>query len=225
MTAADSLMGRRVAGELRQEILSGAMPPGSRIRQEDLASRFNSSRIPVREALRLLETEGLVTLVANSGAWVARLDQAELLEIYKIRERLEPLALGESLPHLLPEEIAELQRLAAAMEAAPDIDSFLRFDREFHLLSYSRAAMPSLLAMIERFWNTTQQYRRAYTTLLVSAGAWATHYEHRLLIEAIRRRDRPDAEALLQMHLRRTRQQLVHHPELFRPAQDKGETE
>jgi DNA-binding GntR family transcriptional regulator len=215
MKAAESLMGGRVAGELRQAILSGALAPGSRIRQEDLALRFGSSRIPVREALRQLEAEGLVTLVANSGAWVAWLDRSECLEIYQIRERLEPLALGESLSGLTPSEVEELGRLAAAMEVAPDVDSFLQLDKTFHLLSYRHAGMPALLAMIERFWNTTQQYRRAYSMLIRGEGEWITHHEHRLLVEAIRRGDRVVAESLLQLHIRRTRQELGEHPELF----------
>ena len=64
--------GARIAAELREAILAGEYAPGARIRQEDLADRHGASRVPVREALRMLEAEGLVTLVANTGAWVSR---------------------------------------------------------------------------------------------------------------------------------------------------------
>src|SRR5262245_15516806 len=90
--SASGFAGQRVTNEIRTLILSGELAPGSRIRQEELAERFNTSRIPVREALRRLESEGLIILVPNSGGWVARLDLAECLETYMMRERLEPMA-------------------------------------------------------------------------------------------------------------------------------------
>lgn len=212
---AESLVGRRVAASLREAILSGAMKPGARIRQEELAERFGSSRIPVREALRVLEAEGLVRLVANSGAWVAKLDLAECLETYKMRERLEPLALGEGIQALTEEEIARLEALAAEMEAAKEVETFLHLDRVFHLLSCSRAGMPMLEATIRSFWDRTQHYRRAYASLIGQEGQWVIHHEHRLLVEALRRRDRTDAEALLALHIRRTRLALAAHREIF----------
>src|SRR5262245_26158964 len=83
------LAGQRVTDRIRDLILSGELAPGSRIRQEALAEKFGTSRIPVREALRRLESEGLVILVPNSSAWVAKLDLRECIEIYRIRERIE----------------------------------------------------------------------------------------------------------------------------------------
>src|SRR6185312_14910980 len=102
----------------RAAILDGSYGPGERIRQEDVAARSGASRIPVREALRMLQAEGLVTLVANSGAWVTRLTLAECAELYQIRERLEPLLLRASLPSLDGGAIARMTELAEAMEAA-----------------------------------------------------------------------------------------------------------
>ena len=73
----DGDAGARIAERIRGGILEGEYPPGTRIRQEDVAERFGASRVPVREALRILEHEGLVTLVANTGAWVAELTLAD----------------------------------------------------------------------------------------------------------------------------------------------------
>src|SRR5262245_56278227 len=112
-----NLLSQRVTNEIRDLILNGELAPGERIRQEALAERFGTSRIPVREALRQLESEGLVSLVPNSGASVAKLDLNECLEIYKIRELLEPLALSESIPYLTDAEIAALEAATLAMEA------------------------------------------------------------------------------------------------------------
>src|SRR5262245_28348425 len=75
-----------VARSVREAILSGRLKPGARIRQEDLAQQHGTSRIPVREALRQLETDGLVTLVPHSGARVAVMDFAGFSELYRIRE-------------------------------------------------------------------------------------------------------------------------------------------
>ncbi len=106
-----SLITDRVEAGIRSLILSGELPPGSRIGQEDLAARFSVSRIPVRVALGRLESDGLVVLKANSGAWVARVDLAECLEIYMIRERLEPLALAQSIPNMSEARLEILERL------------------------------------------------------------------------------------------------------------------
>jgi DNA-binding GntR family transcriptional regulator len=217
----------RIAGALREEILGGRYAPGERIRQEDLAARSGASRIPVREALRMLAAEGLVTLVANSGAWVARLSQAECDEAYLVRERLEPLVLRLSMPRLGEAEAGRLARLAAQMEAAPGVDAFLRADREFHLTSYAGAAGGEAWQVICRLWNITHHYRREFTKLAARAGDGAgdaqpgapglgvTHLEHRLLLDAIRRGDADDAERALVTHIRRTRLELARHPGIF----------
>ena len=104
----DNVASHRIAESLRTAILDGSYRPGERIRQEDVAARSGASRIPVREALRMLAAEGLVTLVANSGAWVTRLTMAECAELYLIRERLEPLLLRTSMPRLGEAETGRL---------------------------------------------------------------------------------------------------------------------
>ena len=210
-TAADGperLLSERISDEIRRAVISGDLEPGSRVRQEELAAQFGASRIPVREALRRLESEGLVTLVPNSGAWIAKVDVAECIEIYKIRERLEALAIAESVPRLTDGDLHALHKLTSAVEGAAEVETFLRLDRELHLLSYSRAEMPRLLDMIERFWNTTQHYRRAYFKLIKRSGQWVIHAEHRLMMEAIRRRDAEEAGRIVQGHIRRTRLSL-----------------
>lgn len=209
----------RVTESIRSLILSGELGPGSRIGQEELAARFSVSRIPVRGALSRLESDGLVVLKPSSGAWVAKVDLAECLEIYMIRERLEPLALSQSVPNMGDETIALLYGLVDEMAASVDTEHFLRTDRSFHLASYRDAGMPTLVAMIERFWNTTQHYRRAFTALLGRERNWIIHAEHRLIMDAIRRRDAEGAAHLLHEHIRRTSRELAQHADLF-PASE-----
>ena len=222
----NSVASDRIADTLRAAILDGSYLPGTRIRQEDVAARSGASRIPVREAFRLLASEGLVTLVANTGAWVTRLSLDECVETYLIRERLEPLLLRASLPNLDEAAIGHLGELTEAMAATgTSVAEFLRLDREFHLSSYAGAPPGETSQIIGRMWNTTQHYRREFTKLAAGAGAKlaagagagmdVTHLEHRLLVDCIGRRDADDAERVLVTHIRRTRLALEQHPEIF----------
>ena len=211
----DGVAGQRIATALREAILSGGYAPGARIRQEDIAEEFGASRLPVREALRILESDGLVTLVANTGAWVAHLSLEECQELYQIRERIEPLLLSYSLPGLEAKTLDRLGELANDMQAGSDLETFLHLDREFHLLSYSGAETTILGDTVQRLWNSTQHYRRAFTLLVGPDGNRAVHYEHQLLVGALRRSDSEEAERVLYGHIRRTRLELLKHPDIF----------
>jgi DNA-binding GntR family transcriptional regulator len=205
----------RVAEHLRTAILRGEIAPGDRIRQEDIAERFGTSRLPVREALRILEAEGLTEHEANKGARVPRLSQHEVDVIYQMRERLEPLALTESIPHLDASVLDRLEEVQRRIEDNRDVDAFLELDREFHLLTYSGCRVDQVMSMVTRLWNSTQHYRRAFVTLSGPGRWWVINAEHRLLLDAIERSDDTDAERHLAGHIRRTRIELDRHPEIF----------
>ena len=211
----ENLASHRIADSLRTAILDGSYLPGARIRQEDIAASSGASRIPVREALRMLDSEGLVTLVANAGAWVTKLSLRECVETYLIRERLEPLLLRTSMPRLDAAAVDRLGELADEMEAGTGLEAFMRTDREFHLSSYAGAQSGEMWQIIHRMWNTTQHYRREYTRLAAGLGMSVTHMEHRLLVDCLRRQDPDDAERILVTHIRRTRLELEKHPEIF----------
>ena len=211
----DGVTGSRVAHELRADILHGAYPPGTRLRQEELATQYGASRLPIREALRILEAEGLITTVANAGAWIASLSPDECAELYQVRERIEPLLLRYSMLHVTPADIDRLGELAEEMRNTRDIEQFLALDREFHLGSYRGAETTFLRPTIERLWNATQHYRRAFTRLLDVESNRIVHDEHHMLVAAIRENDPDEAERVLFGHIRRTRLQLTRHPEVF----------
>jgi DNA-binding GntR family transcriptional regulator len=211
----DLALSQQIANSLKEEILSGKFPPGVRIRQEDIAEQFGASRSPVREALRILEAEGLINLVAHTGAWISHLSLAECEEMYQLRERIEPLLLRLSIAHISDETISKLQELASDMEATSDVEKFLKLDREFHLLSYSGAETVLVGEMVNRLWNTTQHYRRAYSQMMAASSFKPAHYEHHLLLAALKKRDADDAERILFGHIRRTRLELAQHPDVF----------
>jgi DNA-binding GntR family transcriptional regulator len=135
--------------------------------------------------------------------------------MYQIRERIEPLMIRLSIPTLSEDAIAELARLSAAMEKTSEVEEFLKLDREFHLLTYSGAHTVLVGDMVNRLWNTTQHYRRAYSNLLAAESFKPAHVEHFLLLEAIKKRDADDAERVLFGHIRRTRLELAKHPDVF----------
>lgn len=211
----DGAASARIADSIRTEILGGKLAPGARIRQEDVAARFGASRLPVREALRSLESDGLVTLVANTGAWVARLTLEECVEIYQTRERIEPLLLRYAIPHYPADRVDRLTALAIRMEHSEDIEEFLMLDREFHLMSYEDSGTSLIGELVHRLWNSTQHYRRAYTRSLDDDRRRIVHDEHHLLTTSLRDGDADGAERVLESHIRHTRLQLAQHPEVF----------
>ena len=213
--SAESAASSRIAQALRDDILNGLIAPGQRLRQEDIAERLGGSRLPVREALRILAAEGLVQIEPNKGARVPLLDPGEVETLYRMRERLEPLALTESMANLGSAEMAEISKIQHRIEQGVDVTEFLILDREFHMASYTGCSDEHLMLSVVRMWNATQHYRRAYMTLAGSEREQIVNAEHRLLMEAMERRDTEDAELYLLGHIRRTRKELVRHPEIF----------
>ncbi|MGW4028342.1 GntR family transcriptional regulator [Streptomyces sp. NPDC004838] len=206
---------QRIADGLRTAILAGELPPGSRIRQEEIAAQYGASRIPVRGALRILESDGLVKLITNSGAWVSQFDLGECEEFYRIREAIEPLLINASVPGLTGETLDRMDELAEEMARTTEVAHFLRLDREFHVLSYSGAKTVVLDEIVQRMWNMTHHYRLMFAQVFLEQGDTVVHDEHRMLVRALREQDADQAGLVARGHIRRTRMQLARHPELF----------
>jgi DNA-binding GntR family transcriptional regulator len=212
---ATSFASQRVVEHLRAQILSGELPPDARIRQDEVAAELGSSRLPVREALQILRHQGLVTLRPNAGARVMSFDADECSLIYRVREQVEPIVLAESAPHLDAATLTALDELQRKIEANRDAEHFLELDRQFHRMTYSGCPMDSMLELVDRFWDTTQHYRRTYAVLIGVDGMWKAHAEHRLLLDALRGRDAEMAGHVLAGHIRRTRLHLARERHVF----------
>src|ERR671921_609776 len=184
---------QRIASHLRSAILGGHIGPGERVRQEDIAQQLGASRLPVREALQILAAEGLIENEPNKGAGGPRLGMHEVDVMYRMREQLEPVALAESLPELDDSDLQELLVIQDEIEDDTDVGAFLELDRKFHLLTYSGCRIEQLNTAVHRLWNSTQHYRRAFVQLSGPSRMWVVNAEHRLLIDAIFRRDEVDA--------------------------------
>ncbi len=199
----------RVAETLARRILLGELAPGTRIKQDELAAELKTSRIPVRDALRILESRGLVTMRANTGARVASLARADLIAAFDIRERLEPLLLARSLANFTPEDVRDLQALCSDGHDEDGPIDFLEHARSFHDLTYRRHDSAFLAAMVDRVWDAVQSYVLLAWGAMDREDARAAAIdhlrEHRVLLDAIVRGEVETAQAALVMHIRRIR--------------------
>ena len=204
---------QRVADVLAERILSGQLKPGDRIKQDELASELNLSRIPVRDALRILETRGLVSLRANAGARVASLTRRDMELSYEIREKLEPMLLAESIPNLGDADFDAMRDIKARLERVSDADEYMPLARGFHWTAFGGHQVPLLAQIVERLWDTTQHYRRVYAeiTLRNEELMAVMRAERDLLFGAIVRREVDLAPRILAAHIRRTHIGLIEH--------------
>jgi DNA-binding GntR family transcriptional regulator len=119
---------------------------------------------------------------------------------------LEPLAIAESVPHPSDEDMAYLEATVERLEHVESVQEYIPLDRAFHLKTYSRAPMPHLLRMIERYWNSTQHFRRWFVQdSLAKDGFPFSDPQHLMLVEMIRTRDAEGAASIVHLHIRRTR--------------------
>lgn len=185
-----------VLTSLREAILAGVLSPGARLRQEELAERFGTSRIPVREALRALEYEGLVTSEPNRGFTVTELDADDVEEVYDLRIVLESHAVRVSLPLLTDEDIDELDGLFATMTNATSPDEQLAARERFYIRLYSVSGRPRLVGLIARLRQEVARSLR-WPTLQHAPE------HHDRFYEAIKVGDPDRAVALLTGHYQR----------------------
>lgn len=185
-----------VLGSMREAILTAALPPGTRLRQEKLAELFGTSRIPVREALRALEYEGLVTSMPRRGFSVTELDADDIEEVYDLRVLLESHAVRLAVPLLTDEDLEILEDLYQRMVAATSGDEQLAAREKFYSQLYSITGRPRLVAQISRLRQEIARSLR-WPTLQHAPE------HHERFLQAIKTGDAEGAAALLASHYRR----------------------
>jgi DNA-binding GntR family transcriptional regulator len=189
---------------LRRAIAEGELRPGDRVGQEAVAARIGVSLIPVREALRILESEGLVSYVPRKGYAVTALDLADLEEIYRLRALVERDAVERGVPHATPADADELDQASAACRAAADagdIAAELAANRSLHFRLYGLAGSDRQLRLIRMLWDSTEAYRALYYT--TPGGEAEADAAHEAIIAAVRERDAPACVAALDAHRER----------------------
>ena len=189
----------QVANVLREAIADGSLADGTVLRQDELALRFGFSRMPIRDALRQLEAEGIVQIHPTKGAQVARMDATEIREIFALRDLLESQALNLSVPTLGSEKLDEAAQVLARIDAEPDVARWGALNRTFHLALYSACGNARLLGLIEAHHNAADRYVRMLLSSLDYRGV--SQAEHRELLAACRKRDTAEAVRVLKKHL------------------------
>lgn len=197
-----------IAEALRQEIIEGSLAPGGKLGQEQLARRFGVSRMPVREALRLLATDGLVTLDPNKGARVTPIGIADLREIYEMRIAAETLALKIAIPELSNAQIDRAEVLQTELESA-SFAEFGALNSRFHRALYEPCNRPRLLAHIDSLSGAADRYLCTAIAQIDYAGQ--SHKEHRTLLAFCRQRDAENALTCLSNHIARGGNALSDH--------------
>jgi DNA-binding GntR family transcriptional regulator len=190
-----------VLAELRQAIASGRLRPGEQVRQDALAERFGVSRVPLREALKILEGEGAVTYVPHRGYFVAELSLADLEEVYRIRELLEEEAVRAAVSLLTAADVEHIAALVDACEcagAAGDVDEMTEANRQLHFALYELSGRPRLVRLVRILWDATDVYRALYYA--EAANRRRVDAEHRAVLDALRRHDADAAVGLLAEH-------------------------
>lgn len=201
----------RVTAELRALIISGELEPSTRLRADALAKRMGTSRTPIREALLVLEREGLVRNLPNRGAIVRSFDAADLLDLYEVRGVLEPHAARRAAARMSEEDIARLGELCDSADEAEDgdatsVEQQILLNNEFHALIGKAAESPRLLEAMRGTAGIPIDFRTAF---------WASDehrlrslFFHREILWAIRHRDPELAANAMRIHVLQARRFL-----------------
>ncbi|TPL84655.1 GntR family transcriptional regulator [Mesorhizobium sp. B2-3-14] len=194
----DDTIAVRIGKVLADRIISGAIEPGARLRQDHVAEEFNTSHVPVREAFRRLEAQGLAVSEPRRGVRVAAFDLGEVKEVAEMRAALEVLALRQAAPHLTSAILDQAEEATKAGDKSHDVRSWEEANRAFHRLILTPCGMPRLLATIDDLHAASARFLFA---------AWRSEWEtrtdqdHRAILTALRQGNTESAAATLGRHV------------------------
>lgn len=198
-----------IAKHLREAIVAGGIAEGEPIRQDDVARLFNVSKIPVREALKRLEAEGLVMFQRNKGALVTRISEPELAQMFEVRVLLEVQAIRLSVPNMTPATFADAERICEAFLGEEDVGRWAELNWQLHACLYEPAQRPFLVSLIRSIHDKLERYLRLQMSL--SEGKDRADHEHRDIIAACRAGDAELAARLIETHINGVCQTLYEH--------------
>lgn len=191
-----------IANRIRIDLNAGAWAPGEALRQEDLADRYGASRMPVREALLLLDAEGLLSMQPNRGAVVVKLDEHDVIEIFDLRRQVETYLLTHAIPRHDAKSLARVQAIQLELEIEDSRSGWLEGDKQFHAKLYEPAAKPRALAIASMLRAQVERFGLNVLNPESRRLEWAK--EHRDLIAAVRNKNVAGCIQLLIEHLNQT---------------------
>lgn len=202
----------RVFHTIRENILSGKYVTEEELKEKTIGEELGVSRTPVREALRQLELEGLVTIIPNKGAYVVGISQKDIRDIYEIRSRLEGLCASWAARNITKEQLDELEEniyLSDFHSAKGNSEQVVELDNKFHEILYNASASKELRHVLLDFHHYVQRVRKI--TLAVPERAIDSNKEHRKIVEALKSHDAAQAETLANVHMMNTIKNMDHY--------------
>ena len=189
--------------ELRDRILKGELKPGDRLLEIRLAEQLGVSRTPVREALRLLEKEGLAVNIPRRGAQVARMTQKDLSDVLELREVLDDLAITKACTNINDEIIKKLNDALAVFKEAVsggDLSEIVSADEAFHNVIYEAADNPRLMSLLDNLKEQMYRFRFAYVKGEKNYDVLIR--EHQLMIDGLKDKDEKSVKETMRTHLK-----------------------
>ncbi|WEZ85474.1 GntR family transcriptional regulator (plasmid) [Rhizobium sp. 32-5/1] len=214
-------LSQQVADMVRSRILSGDYAGGTQLRQEHIAGELGVSRIPVREALHQLHSEGFVTLVSHKGAVVSELSLDQIVELYELRARVETWLLSLAIPHMTEKD---LERAQIAAEKFGNTEAGIyshQLNWEFHEALYAPSGRKVTIEIIFGLHEKIERYTKLMMAI-DSVRQKESHADHLKLIELCRAKDTLRAVNLLDMHISEGGKQLALKLEEMKRAQALG---
>lgn len=203
----DQSVAGRIAAALAERIVCGALAPGSRLMQDHLAAEFQASHVPVREAFRKLEAQGLVVNKPRCGVRVAELDPAMVLEVTEMRAALEGIALRHAMPFLSNHDLETAEQALVAGEASDRIADWEAANRRFHTAITAPCAMPRLMAQIHDLHQSDARF--LFATWKHLDWQPRSDSEHWAILVAIKQGEAAQARGLLEAHVREAGKALI----------------
>jgi len=192
--------------EIKRMILDGVLPEGSPVRQDEVAAQLGISKIPVREALMRLQSEGLVRFNQNVGATVTTLTVDDFIEMLDMRIALECRALELAVPNFSSVDMERARDLLSAYHAAITPEEWSDLNAQFHLTLYEPANRPRLVATIQSVQEHMGRMLRLRVTRAAEQGR--SHEEHLKILEACEKRDVKESVKLLRRHIEQTQREV-----------------
>lgn len=203
-TAKDDPVSVRISRALAERIIAGDIQPGARLRQDHIAEEFGASHVPVREAFRLLEAQGLVVSEPRRGVRVAGFSLDEVREVAEMRAALEVLALRNAGPHLTKAILDQAEAISKAGDKASDVQAWEEANRAFHRLIIAPCGMPRLLKTIDDLHSASARFL---------FSGWRAEWEaptdrdHMAILAALRDGQIETAAVVLARHIRSSGQE------------------
>lgn len=206
-----SLRGR-VFNKIREDILAGAYRENEELKELTIATELGVSRTPVREALRQLELEGLVSIIPNKGAYVTGITSKDIHDIYMIRSYLEGLCAKWACEHITEPQIEALDEVLYLSDfhaRRSHFDQLVDLDNKFHDLIYKASGSKILNHVLSDFHHYVERIRKI--TLSMPVRAEKSSKEHAAILDAIKQRDGELAEKLAHEHIMNTIKNISEH--------------